>query len=112
MSLKKLLAKKLEKIKPEKEDGCGEICSPYESYPTLYLNHEELPEIKEWEVDGEYYLVMKVKQTGKSMRTDKDGEENWHGDFQIKEIGVIEDKDVPKNKKDNPKDSIKEKYDG
>jgi hypothetical protein len=36
------------------------------SIPTLHLSEEDLPEIKNWDVDKTYNLIVKVKMTGKN----------------------------------------------
>ncbi len=106
-----MLEEKLKAVKPRKMENIdvptGEI------YPTVCLNDKALPEIKDWEVGEEYYLVLKVEQTRKDMNSD-DGGENWHADFNIKEIGVLDDMEdeMMDDEEDTEMDkqSLKKKY--
>jgi hypothetical protein len=88
--LAEMLKEKMEKVKPEK---MGEMDKPAKEYfPSFCLNSKTLPEIKDWEVGEEYYLVLKVEQKSKNMHAD-DKDEKWHADFDIKEIGVLDKED-------------------
>lgn len=86
--LKELLKEKLNKVKPEKG---GELVSSKEYFPTLYLKAEDLPEIKEWEVGEDYYLLLKVTMRSKE-EYETSNEERCSASFDIKEIGDIEGK--------------------
>lgn len=85
--LKELLEEKLKEVEPEKPQEIKDSIGEY--YPSLYLNSDTLPEIKDWDVGEEYYLVMKVEQKSKSANINEK-EERWAADFDIKEIGVLE----------------------
>jgi len=94
--IKEMLSKLREKdfeeytVKPMKMEDMMPMPSSKEKYPSLHLCSKDLPEIKDWEVDGEYYLVLKVVQKSKSMNTEKDGKEMYHAEFDIKEIATVE----------------------
>lgn len=45
----------------------NKLTSPEKMKPSLFLNAEELPEVKNWEVGNEYTLLVTVKQTGKDI---------------------------------------------
>lgn len=87
-------------VKPEKMSSmCEGINTPY--FPTLSLNSKTIPEIKEWEVDGEYVVVLKIKQKSKSMYTEgKD--EVYDARFDIKSVAVVEndEPDEPDDKEE------------
>lgn len=86
--LKELLKEKLNKVKPEKDE---EPVSSKEYFPTLYLKAEDLPEIKEWEVGEDYYLLLKVTMRSKE-EYETSNKEHCSASFDIKEIGDIEGK--------------------
>jgi len=89
----------LKTIKPEKYDECCDSIGSSENYPYLSLTSKELPEIKDWDVDGDYYLVLKVTQKSKSMRDDGK-EERYDASFDIKEIGVVDESHMKKEEKE------------
>ena len=61
--------------------------APMVSYPSLYLNVGQAPELKGYDVDNDVTLVIKGKITSHSLSERKDGSrETW--DVEIKEIGV------------------------
>jgi len=65
--------------------------------PYFSLRQIDLPEVREWEVGGEYYLVMKVKMTGKRSRADlpeRQDQGSVEGDFQMHTIKALDDKPV------------------
>jgi len=43
------------------------------SFPTFYVCDEQMPEIADWETDGEYTLTVKVRVKSKSEETTMDG---------------------------------------
>lgn len=90
-------------VKPEKYSGVP-MGDTY--LPTLCLNDKALPEIKDWDVDGEYVLVLKVKQKSKSMNT-QGKEERYHADFEIKEIAYLDTKDDKKEDKEEDDVEVK-----
>lgn len=107
--LKALLEEaKLKKVKPHKME---EVSTPSKEYfPSFHLDGEVLPEIKDWDVDEDYYIVMKVTQRSKSMDT-VDGKEKYHASFDIKEIATLDDvEDEPKDDKQSKKDKLKKLY--
>lgn len=72
-------------------------------YPSLYLSSEDLPDIKDWEVKEEYFLLLKVKMKSKNAREDE-----CSADFDIHEIvtgdvETVEDEDED----DKPKSDSK-----
>lgn len=67
------MAKKLRKIQPQTFDEMhGMESKPVEKkfLPKLNVNEEQMPEIKKWETGKDYYILVKVNQTGK--RDEKD----------------------------------------
>jgi len=65
--------------------------------PMFTLRQIDLPEVGTWEVNGEYYLVMKVQMIGKRNRKDieaKEDKQKIEGDFQIMSIKALGDKPV------------------
>lgn len=98
------MEEKLKKVKPEKGGSMAGMNKPY--YPNLYIDSQSLPEIKDWKVGEDYYLVVKVTQKSYSMRSTDDGEMKGHADFDIKEIGVLDYKE----ENDEEKETIKKKY--
>lgn len=42
------------------------------SYPSFYVCDEQMPEVAEWEVEGEYTLTVKVRLKSKSQRSNMD----------------------------------------
>lgn len=87
--LKELLDEKLKEVKSEKHDSLSEIA---ESYPGFYLNAKTLPEIRDWEVGEDYYIVVKATMRSKEKYENED-KKSCSGSFDIKEIGVVEDED-------------------
>lgn len=43
------------------------------SFPTFYVCDEQMPEIADWEVEGEYTLTVKVRVRNKSQSATVDG---------------------------------------
>lgn len=82
---------KLKKIKPKTHKQMEDSFEDRAIFPSLYLNSEQLSEIKDWKVGEEYMLVLKVKQTSMSERDDK-----ISADFDILEVGVGEMEDSGK----------------
>lgn len=111
--LKKMFEEKLSKIKPKKES----LPEPENSsLPSLYLSSSELPEIEDFEVGEEYYLIMKVKQESKSS-SEYDDKKKCSATFKIKEIGVLDEEEDEKSEspeheksESDSKESIKKKY--
>ncbi len=62
--------------------------------PSFSLREVDLPDVEHWEVGKSYYLVMKVKMTGKRNREDihnKVDKQKIEGDFQIHSIRPLDD---------------------
>ena len=67
------------------------------SLPQFTLRMADLPEIMKWEVNGEYYLVMRVKMTGKRSRADldiKNEKTKIEGDFEVMSLKALGDKPI------------------
>lgn len=65
--------------------------------PSFSLRQIDLPEILEWEVNGKYYLVLKVEMVGKRNRKDLEAPEDKQkieADFQVQSIRSLGDKPV------------------
>lgn len=61
--------------------------------PVFSLRAIDLPDIVGWEVNGEYYLVMKVEMTGKRNRSDLPAKEDktlLEGDFKVLSVRPVE----------------------
>ena len=102
-------------VKPEKSGGCcGEVPKATKEYfPSISLDSRVLPEIKDWELDEEYTVVLKITMKSKSMNTrGEKKEEVYDGYFDIKEAGVVETtKEEKKEEGDNKvKAEIKKMY--
>lgn len=62
---------KLKKIKVSNPHGMDmPSVGKHYSAPNFYVDAEQMPEIKNWEVGKEYYLVVKVEQKSKNERED------------------------------------------
>ena len=66
--------------------------------PQFTLREIDLPEVREWEVGGQYYLVLKVEQVGVRNRKDMDAPNSdrskLEADFQVHSIRALGDKPV------------------
>lgn len=105
--LKEMLKERLEKVKPTK---MAETPESKEFYPNIYLNSKELPDIADWDVGGEYYIVLKVEQKSKSIRTEN-GEDRVGADFDIKEIGVVDESEMEDDMEDDDMEGMMEEDD-
>lgn len=91
-------------VNPEKHDN--DMGAPIEAErPSIYFDSKTIPELKDWEVDQEYCVMLKIKQVSKSMHT-KGKKEIYDGRFVVHEVAVIEKQE----KKQKPKSSIEEAY--
>lgn len=104
------------KVEPEseKERGLETYDPDKKRYPSIHLSTDVIPEIKDWENDKEYVVVLRVKQTGSSSYNGR-----FSADFDIKEAAVIDadaaDEDDEKEKKepsDDSSDELKDYMDG
>lgn len=43
------------------------------SFPTIYVDDEQMPELANWEVDGEYTLTVKIRVKSKNQVATLDG---------------------------------------
>lgn len=102
--LRELLKEKLNKVKPEKG---GEPVSSKEYFPNIYLKAKDLPEIKEWEVGEDYYLLLKVTMRSKE-EYETSNEERCSASFDIKEIGSVEGKNKMEDEEDEYEDEDSE----
>ncbi len=104
--LKELLNEQTKKIvktylvKPEESNLDMQGSEKY--YPSIHLNSKNLPAIKDWEVGEEYSVMLKIKQTSKSIENDQE----CSGSFEIREILVL-----PHEEKEEEKHEEKEKWD-
>ncbi|MCK5211695.1 hypothetical protein KAJ89_03265 [Candidatus Parcubacteria bacterium] len=79
MPVNKLKLKTIPVSKPSKrEESMMDEKSPSIYPPSFRLDDKQVPEIKGWDVEGKYRLVIDVEM--KSKRSDKKGS---HGDFDI-----------------------------
>lgn len=87
----------LKEIKPKtfkeemKEDGVG---PQQKQLPTLHVSLDHLPVAKEWEIDREYVILMKVKQSSLGRR---------NASFDIMSIGGMDYKEYKGSSHEKPK---------
>ena len=65
--------------------------------PSFTLREIDLPEVREWEVNQEYYLILKVKMTGKRDQRVSEAPEDKNkieGEFEVHSIKALGDKPV------------------
>ena len=65
--------------------------------PYFSLRQIDLPEILQWEVNGKYYVVMKVEMTALRNRSDldsKDDKPKMEADFQVHSIRPVDHEPV------------------
>ena len=65
--------------------------------PSFTLREIDLPEIRFWEVNGEHYLILKVKMVGKRDQRVSDAPEDnekLEGDFEVRSIKSLGDKPI------------------
>jgi hypothetical protein len=67
--------------------------------PRFSLRQEELPEVREWKVNGEHYIILKVEMVGKRNTkaigvNDSRDKEKIEGTFQVLKIKALGDKPV------------------
>ncbi len=72
---------------------------PGRELPQFTLRQEELPEVRTWEVNGKYYLVLRVEMVGKSNTkafgmNDPSDKEKIEGRFQVLNIKPLGNKPV------------------
>ena len=77
-----------------------DISTPYHDerdLPSFTLRQIDLPEILQWEVNGKYYLVMKVEMTSiqnhKDLRATED-QDKLSANFQVESVKALGDKPV------------------
>lgn len=72
---------------PMHEDRC---------FPQVSFRQEDLPEILEWQVNGQYYILIKAEMTGiRNVRHMSMDEKNKiEADFQILSVRAIDDKPI------------------
>lgn len=62
--------------------------------PCFDLREIDLPQLKDWEVNGKYYLVMKVEMVGKrsmkNMDAGKADKQKMEGEFQVLSIKAVD----------------------
>ena len=90
MPINKLKLKAIPVSKPSKKEGLmTEEKKPSIWPPSFGLDDKQIPEIKNWEVDGKYRLIIDIKM--KSLRSDKEG---MSGGFDIVAYKVIAKKSI------------------
>ena len=65
--------------------------------PSFTLREIDLPEVKVWKVNEEYYLIVKVKMTGKRDQRISEAPEDKNkveGEFEVHSIKALGDKPV------------------
>lgn len=77
----KLLGKE-RSVKPT--DFSATPISSEKHYPSLYLGLKDIPEAKDWEIGETYKVLLTLKMTGLSERSEGQG----NADFEIHKIAV------------------------
>jgi len=78
----------------------NEITTPYHDsrmLPSFSLRQVDLPEILKWQVNGKYYLVLKVEMTGIRNRKDIEAREDQtkiEAAFQVLSVKPVGDKPI------------------
>ncbi len=76
------------------------VHQPGRQLPSFTLRQEDLPEVGTWEVNGKYYLVLKVEMTGKHNQKfsydveDHNDQVKIEGEFQVLNVKALGDKPV------------------
>lgn len=75
-------------IKPKQYDSAlgspmGKKAKKEKVYPTIRIDHDHLPETKDWEVGKKYHLHMHVKMVGNSQSRYQN-----EGEYEIHKIGA------------------------
>ncbi len=75
------------------------VHSPGRELPRLRLRQEELPEVMTWEVNGKYYIVLKVEMVAKNNAKIHGVEESndkvkIEGSFQVLAVKALGDKPI------------------
>lgn len=88
-------------IKPKKINRYSEPIMKSEKekvrFPSVTLSLDVVPEAKDWEVEEEYTITLKLKMTGISMRKSMNSyDDEWGNNATFDIIGV----DVPEEKKE------------
>lgn len=107
MSLKALLTEdalktaETYKIKPETADehygmGSLESSKKKEYYPQITIESDDVPEVKEWNEDEDYVIVIRGTLVSMDSRSGK-----RRVTLDIKEIGVVNEEDEEENEDDD-----------
>lgn len=65
--------------------------------PTFSLRQNDLPEILQWEVGGQYYVVMKVEMVGERKMAEMDSKldrSRMEADFKVRSIRALGNKPI------------------
>lgn len=54
----------MREIKPKKMSNMSEVTMHEDRYPEFRINTDYLPEAKNWKVGSNYFVKLKLKQTG------------------------------------------------
>ena len=73
----------MHKVKPLNPSNIGEDNKLI--YPEIYIKETDLPNVKDWKIDDEYMIKIKVKVKGVRERRATDIE----ADAEIREIGLV-----------------------
>jgi hypothetical protein len=71
--------------KKSNKSDTAESLNSFIDKPSLRINETDLPEIKNWNIDGEYTLTVKVKMTAIS-RHDYDSPKKIWGTFDVESV--------------------------
>jgi hypothetical protein len=90
----------MHKVKGEKMNCLAECDKNVRILPTIRLNDEDLPEIKDWKVGDKYTLVIDVEQTSMRQGNEWEGstgnkDKRIHATFKITKVGVEEPAEEP-----------------
>ena len=73
---------------------------PMNNQPSISLDSDTLPDIKDWDIGKEYVVVMRLKQVSSDMSANEK-KENCYARFEIKEIGVLDEGGDQKDEKND-----------
>ena len=64
--------------------------------PSIYIREEDLPVIRSWEIDGEYYIIAKVKQVSvsKARSGDETDQARLESELQITSIKALDERPI------------------
>lgn len=108
MALKKSMAKPTGMKKLKTVDDSHARDMKYDPRPTVDFTSDELPEIKDWKVGEEYYVLVCVKQERITTKIDDKGKEKHCASFKVVSVKTY-DEEKGEGKLDTPAEEKAEK---